>query len=73
MNPDNGAGSKRRAQVTEWLQGLQTAKPGCQIQEAVTPPYEAETVLANKEETEEEAFQPPGPNFSHQSKVLERW
>ena len=36
--------------------------PGCQIQEAARPPYEAEIVPANKRETEEGEFHSPEQN-----------
>ena len=44
----------------QWIFTLnEQQEPGCQIQEAARPPYEAEIVPANKGETEEGEFHPP--------------
>ena len=59
INADSGAGNNHMVPVTWWSH---TAKPGCQIQETARPPYEAETVIANKGETEEGEFHPPEQN-----------
>ena len=63
VNAHSGGGNNHRDPVTWWSQGLQTADPGCQIQEAARPPYEAETVPANKGRLQR-------GSFIHQSRTL---
>ena len=52
-NVDKVDGNNYRASVMIRIQGLQIAKPGCNIHKAARQPYKAVTVPANREEDEE--------------------